>query len=109
MSSFIRNPLITRFFKVFGSLGFASTLPVARYKFQERARMCILLGYHPGMKGYMMYDVQKSLCITRHVDEKTFPFHLCDASDSLVDSFYDRMIPKPASELISLLDENPLP
>lgn len=44
-------------FKVFGCLAFASTLVLNKNKLYSRARKISFLGYKPGTRGYILFDL----------------------------------------------------
>jgi hypothetical protein len=54
--------------KVFGSLVYASTLTAHRTKLQSRAKKSVFLGYIPGIKGYVLYDLHtREIFVSRNV------------------------------------------
>jgi len=60
-------PYLTQL-KVFGCLGFATTLLAGRTKFDKRAIKTIFLGVKTGTKGYILYDITtNSKFISRNV------------------------------------------
>nr|KYP49743.1 Retrovirus-related Pol polyprotein from transposon TNT 1-94 [Cajanus cajan] len=63
--------------KVFGCLSFATTPNAHRGKPDPRAKKCVHLGYKPGTKGYLLFDIEtKQFFVSRDVYfyEKIFPF-----------------------------------
>ena len=63
--------------RVFGCLYYASTISVHRDKFQPKAQACVLLGYHPAIKGYKLLNLSyRKFLISRDVvfQEYIFPF-----------------------------------
>ncbi|GAU40777.1 hypothetical protein TSUD_26570 [Trifolium subterraneum] len=70
--------------KVFGCLVFVSTLQSNRHKLDSRSRRCISLGFKPGMKGHILFDLKsKELFISRDVVffENVFPY--CDKKHNI--------------------------
>lgn len=61
------TPLTFLDIKVFGCLAFASTLKQNRHKLGPKARKCLFLGFKPGIKGYVLVDLQnRSVFTSRH-------------------------------------------
>ncbi|PNX55526.1 retrovirus-related Pol polyprotein from transposon TNT 1-94, partial [Trifolium pratense] len=63
--------------KVFGSLVFAATISSHRQKLDSRSRKCTSLGFKPGVKGHILFDLKnKEIFISRDVSffENIFPY-----------------------------------
>ena len=59
-------------------------------------RVCVFLGYPPGVKGYRFYDVKtKQVFLSRDAvfHEEVFPFHSITSSDQVTDPFPDLVLP----------------
>ncbi|KAK2437637.1 putative mitochondrial protein [Trifolium repens] len=87
--------------KVFGSLAFASTLQSNRHKFDSRSRKCISLGFKPGVKGHILFDLKsKEIFFSRDV---VFFEHIFPYSNSLHNS--DHCSPNATQSNQTLYDD----
>lgn len=81
---------------MFDCLAIASILSRQRTKFQPRACVCIFLSYPTGLKTYKLYDLHnKQIFLSRDVvfHENIFPFHSTKPTESLVNLFFDLVLP----------------
>jgi hypothetical protein len=65
--------------KVFGCLVFASTLQSHRHKLDSRSRKCVSLGFKPGVKGHILFDLKsREIFLSIYVTffENIFPYVL---------------------------------
>ncbi|RVW99848.1 Retrovirus-related Pol polyprotein from transposon RE1 [Vitis vinifera] len=67
----------------FGCLAFASTLTAHRTKFQPRSRVCVLLGYPPGIKAPSLAKVllRRSMRVSKPPYLKDFHYNLLSHKD----------------------------
>lgn len=88
--------------KVFKCLAFSSRLTNNRHKFDPRARRCIFLGYHLGIKGYKLLDLQTNKTfISRNVvfHEMIFPYTTNTENNKVASSTYSLKLffnPRPS-------------
>src|ERR1044072_9507669 len=64
--------------KVFGCLGYASTILANRTKFDPRADRCVFLGYKSGTKGFILLILAtQQIVVSRNVvfHEHILPYH----------------------------------
>lgn len=76
--------------RTFGCLCYGLTSPKQRYKFANRSKACIFLGYPTGYKGYRLLDLEtNNISISRNVEfhEDVFPLVRDKNSEVLPDIF----------------------
>lgn len=85
----------------FGCLVYASTLPRNCLKFDPRARICIILGYHPNMETYKLLDFHtKHIFYSTNVifHEQNFLFLSLNTNPTHSDLFHDVVLPHSFSD-----------
>ncbi|KAJ9553297.1 hypothetical protein OSB04_017342 [Centaurea solstitialis] len=92
--------------RTFGCLAFASTLANQLHKFSPRAKACVFVGYHVGMKAYKLLDLEtKQIFQSRDVvfHENVFPYEGGHV-DKEYDPFSDIVI--PMAEINDFYEDN---
>ena len=91
--------------KTFGCLCYASTSPKSIHKFDPRDRACVFLGYHNGIKGYKLLNLENnSIHVSRHVifHEELFPFAGTDLNSESQSFFPDQFPQVPVKHSVSV-------